>query len=245
MTQPIVRDAIYRRRRFSREVIETAVRYYITYRLTYRDLVALMADRGVRLSHTTILRWVIQYVPEYERRWNRRSKPAQSSWRVDETFINVGRKTSYLYRAVDKYGKTVESLLRSDRGIAAAQAFFRKALAFNLPKWPRKITLDGQAKPCRIATASQGRSKVEVCGDSKQSVPQQHRGAGPPRHQTPLPVDAGIQVLQDGRGDAVWNRVGSPDPEGAIQVWARPLALLVIEAAMGPRLGLTRSGCLR
>jgi transposase-like protein len=143
MTHPIVRDAIYRRRRFSREVIETAVRYYITYRLTYRDLVALMADRGVRVSHTTILRWVIKYVPEYERRWNRRSRPAQSSWRVDETFINVGRKTSYLYRAVDKYGKTVESLLRSDRGIAAAQAFFRKALAFNLPKWPRKITLDG------------------------------------------------------------------------------------------------------
>lgn len=49
----------------------------------------------------------------------------------------------YLYRAVDKFGKTVESVLRPDRGIAAAQAFFRKALAFNLPKWPRKISLDG------------------------------------------------------------------------------------------------------
>jgi transposase-like protein len=50
---------------------------------------------------------------------------------------------SYLYRAVDKHGKTVDFLLRPDRGIAAAQAFFRKALSTSLPRWPRKITLDG------------------------------------------------------------------------------------------------------
>jgi transposase-like protein len=105
--------------------------------------VELMAERGVRVSQSTLHRWVIRFVPEYERRWNRRAKPANSSWRVDETFINTRPKRSYLYRAVDKYGKTVESLLRPDRGIAAAQAFFRSALALNLPKWPTKITLDG------------------------------------------------------------------------------------------------------
>ena len=82
-------------------------------------------------------------MPEYERRWNRRAKPAHSSWRVDETFINTRPKPSHLYRAVDKYGKTVESLLRPDRGIAAAQALFRRALALNLPQWPTQITLDG------------------------------------------------------------------------------------------------------
>jgi transposase-like protein len=102
-----------------------------------------MAERKIKVSHTTLHRWVIRFVPEYERRWNRRAKPANSSWRVDETYINSRPKLFYLYRAVDKYGKTVESLLRPDRGIAAAQAFFRKALALNLPKWPRKITLDG------------------------------------------------------------------------------------------------------
>jgi hypothetical protein len=58
----------------------------------------------------------------------------RTPWRVDETFINTRPKLSYLYRAVDKYGKTVESLLRPDRGIAAAQAFLRGALALNLPK---------------------------------------------------------------------------------------------------------------
>jgi transposase-like protein len=62
---------------------------------------------------------------------------------VDETYINIRGKFNYLYRAVDKHGKTVDFLLRPDRGIAAAQAFFRKALSTSLPRWPRKITLDG------------------------------------------------------------------------------------------------------
>jgi transposase-like protein len=66
-----------------------------------------------------------------------------SSWRVDETYIRIRGKWRCLYRAVDKYGKTVDFLLRPDRGIAAAQASFRKALTTSLPHWPRKVTLDG------------------------------------------------------------------------------------------------------
>jgi transposase-like protein len=66
-----------------------------------------------------------------------------TSWRVDETYINIRGKWNFLYRAVDKHGKTVDFLLRPDRSIAAAQAFFRKALSTSLPRWPRKITLDG------------------------------------------------------------------------------------------------------
>jgi transposase-like protein len=54
MTKPIVRDPIYRRRRFDAEIIELCVRWYITYRLSYRDLVAMMAERGIAVSHTTI-----------------------------------------------------------------------------------------------------------------------------------------------------------------------------------------------
>ena len=66
-----------------------------------------------------------------------------ASWRVDETYIRVRGQWHYLYRAVDKHGKTVDFLLRSDRSTAAAQAFFRKALTTSLPRWPRKVTLDG------------------------------------------------------------------------------------------------------
>ena len=102
-----------------------------------------MAEWDVHVSHTTIMRWVFRYVPEYERRWNRRAKPIGSSWRVDETYIRTRPKTGYLYRAVDKQGKTVGSLFQTTRGIAAAMAFFRKAVAYSAPRWPRKITLDG------------------------------------------------------------------------------------------------------
>ena len=100
-------------------------------------------ERGIIVSHTTILRWVNRYVPEFEKRWNRYARPVNTSWRVDETYIKVQGKWNFLYRAVDKHGKTVDFLLRPDRGIAAAQAFFRKALSNSLPRWPRKITLDG------------------------------------------------------------------------------------------------------
>jgi transposase-like protein len=90
VTQPIERDASYRRRRFPRDVIETCVRWYLTYRLSYRDLVALMAERDVHLTHTTIMRWVSRFVPEYEKRWNRRAKPVGSSWRVGLKRLGVG-----------------------------------------------------------------------------------------------------------------------------------------------------------
>jgi len=95
------------------------------------------------VSHTTIHRWVIRYVPEFEKRWNRFARPVNTSWRVDETYISIRGKWHFLYRAVDGHGKTVDFLLRPDRSIAAAQAFFRKALSRCLPRWPRNITLDG------------------------------------------------------------------------------------------------------
>jgi transposase-like protein len=85
---------------------------------------------------------VTRYVPEFEKRRNRLSKVVGTSWRVDETYVSIKAKWHYLYRAVDKHGKTVDFLLRQDRGIAAAQAFFRKAPATSLPRVPRKVTLE-------------------------------------------------------------------------------------------------------
>ena len=80
----------------------------------------MMAERGIVVSHTTIHRWVIRYVPEFEKRWNRFARPVNTSWRVDETYINIRGRWSYHYRAVDKHGKTADFLLRPDHGIAAA-----------------------------------------------------------------------------------------------------------------------------
>jgi transposase-like protein len=145
MTVAIVRDPIYRGRRFQSEIIELCVRWYLTYRLSYRDLVEMLAERGVTVSHTTIYRWVQQYVPEFERRWSRYAKPVHPSWRVDETAILVRGGHHYLYRAVDKFGKTVDSLLCADRSVSAARAFFCKALKTHHPRQPRKLNLDGNA----------------------------------------------------------------------------------------------------
>ena len=76
------RDRIYYRRRYTPEVIELCVRWYVTYRLSYRDISAMMAERDISVSRTTILRWVQRYVPEFERRGARFAKPINSSWRV-------------------------------------------------------------------------------------------------------------------------------------------------------------------
>src|SRR5450756_2736692 len=153
MTKGIGREPRYRRRAFDGDIIELWVRWCISYRLSYRDVVEIMAERGIEVAHTTVLRWVSRYVPEFEKRWNRFSKAVGTSWRVDETYISIKAKWHYLYRAVDRHGKTVDFLLRRDRGIGAAQAFFRKALATCAPRVPRKVTLDGHV-PSRRAPSS-------------------------------------------------------------------------------------------
>lgn len=145
MARRIPRDPIYRGCRFSAETIETCVRWYITYRLSYRDLAAMMAERGVVVSHTTIMRWVLRYVPEYERRWSRFARSPGSSWRMDETAVAVRGGRHYLYRAVDRRGKSVASLLCNDRGMEAAQAFFRAAVSQDGVPWPEKINVDGNS----------------------------------------------------------------------------------------------------
>jgi transposase-like protein len=63
MTKPIARDPMYRKRVFDADIIELCVRWYITYRLSYRDLVEMMAERGVKVAHSTILRWVTRLRP--------------------------------------------------------------------------------------------------------------------------------------------------------------------------------------
>jgi transposase-like protein len=111
--------------------------------LSYRDLVAIMAERNVDVAHTTILRWVQRYVPKFEKCWQRYARPVGTSWRVDEIYLKVKCKRVYLYRAVDRAGQTVDFLLSEHRDIAAAKRFFARAIAKR--GVPQKITIDGYA----------------------------------------------------------------------------------------------------
>ncbi len=239
MTQAISRDAIYRRRRFQSETIELCVRWYITYRLSYRDLVGMTAERGIIVSHTTIMRWVMRYVPEFEKRWARYARSVHSSWRVDETAVSVRGGPHYLYRAVDKHGKSVGSLLRADRGIDAAQAFFRSAVATQQSRWPRKVTLDGNAASHRaLRLLCQEDKKVAVCRSTQLPLSEQHRRARSSGDQTPMRIHAGLQVIQDRCHHARRHRARTPNTQAAVLVGPRPTApAYVAETTLGSGVG--------
>ena len=85
--------------------------------LVYRDPAELAREFGGSVAPSTILRWVIRYVPEFEKCWQAHERPVGDSWRVDETYLKVGGQWMYLYRAVDKQGKTVESYLSRTRDV--------------------------------------------------------------------------------------------------------------------------------
>ena len=111
---------LFKRCHFDSTLIILCVRWYLTYKLSYRDLVAIMAERNVDVAHTTILRWVQRYVPAFAKRWQRFARAVGTSWRVDETDIELKGKWGYLYRGVDTEGQTIDFFLREQRDIAAA-----------------------------------------------------------------------------------------------------------------------------
>ena len=100
-------EALFNGRHFDRQIIILCVSWYTSFKLSFRDLVVIMAERGISLAHTTILRWVQHYLPEFEKRWKRYAGPVGGSWRMDETYIKVRGHWVYLYRAVDKGERSI------------------------------------------------------------------------------------------------------------------------------------------
>ncbi|SHL68745.1 DDE domain-containing protein [Nitrosospira sp. Nsp11] len=111
-------------RHFRGELILGCVRWYCKYGISYRDLAEMMLERGLDVDHTTLYRWVQHYAPEMEKRLRWYWKPPMGySWRMDETYVKVKGEWTYLYRALDKKGHTIDFYLSATRNTQAAKRF--------------------------------------------------------------------------------------------------------------------------
>jgi putative transposase len=126
--------------RFPIDVILVCIRWYAAYPLSYRHLEEMMEERGVSVDHSSINRWAIRFLPLIEKLSRKHKRALGRSWRMDETYIKVKGVWKYLYRAVDKEGKTVDFLLTAKRDRAAAKRFFNKAMGEN--GVPEKVAMD-------------------------------------------------------------------------------------------------------
>ena len=125
---------------YPREVVLHAVFFYLRYAVSYRDLEEILQERGVDVDHATLNRWVVRYSPLIAKEAQRRKARTSSSWRMDETYIKVKGKWNYLYRAVDKFGKTLDFMLSERRDEAATTSFFTRTLGNN--GVPERVVID-------------------------------------------------------------------------------------------------------
>jgi transposase-like protein len=120
-------------------VIVVAVRWYLRYNLSYRDVEELLVERGVEVDHVTVFRWVQRFTPLLAdaARFCRHS--SGDRWHVDETYVKVNGIWRYVYRAVDQHGQVIDVLVSARRDADAARRFFRRALS-TLKVTPRVVT---------------------------------------------------------------------------------------------------------
>ena len=137
-----IRPAIFKWRQTEPKLILCAVRWYLRYSLSLRDVEELLGERGLEADHTTIWRWVQRYGPELEERLRRYLKPTNRSWRVDETYVRVKGRWCYLYRAIDFTGATIDFVLSWLRDADTAKHLFCTALTNPSHRQPRVINTD-------------------------------------------------------------------------------------------------------
>ena len=114
------RPKLFRGRHYRDEIIVLCVRWYLRYPLSYRDLEEMMTERGLTIDHSTIARWVLRYAPVLNHRIRSEMRNPNRSWRVDETYLRVAGRWTYLYRAIDSAGNTIDFLLSPYRDTFAA-----------------------------------------------------------------------------------------------------------------------------
>src|SRR5512143_1704942 len=127
--------------RFEKDIILLCVRWHLAYPLSYRNLEEMSEERGAEVDHTNSYRWVQKFTPLLEAAFRKgKKRSVGKSWRMDETYIKIKGQWKYLYRAVDKAGKTIDFLLTAHRDKKAALRFLKKAVRHY--GMPVKITID-------------------------------------------------------------------------------------------------------
>ena len=127
--------------RFPAEVITVAVRWYLRYGLSYRDVEELLAERGVEVDHVTVYRWVQRFTPLFADAARFARHSPGDRWFVDETYVKVNGVWRYVYRAVDQHGQVIDVLVSARRDGEAARRFFHRALT-TLKVTPIEVVTD-------------------------------------------------------------------------------------------------------
>ena len=148
-------STLFKWRHYASDIILLCVRWYCKYSLSYRNLEEMMRERGLEVDHVTVWRWVQAYAPEINKRMRPYLKLAGASYRIDETYVKVGKSWKYLYRALDKDGSTIEFMLCAKRDVSAAKRFFKKVMKADHRRLPFSISVDKHASYPEAFTTSQ------------------------------------------------------------------------------------------
>jgi IS6 family transposase len=135
--------------RFPPDVIMVAVRWYLRYGLSYRDVEELLAERGIEVDHVTVFRWVPRFTPLLIDAARPCRHAPGDRWFVDETYVKVAGRWVYLYRAIDQFGQVIDVLVSEKRDMAATHRFFTRALE-HTPR-PSEVTTDRAPTYPRVA----------------------------------------------------------------------------------------------
>ena len=129
---------------FPPEVIVLAVRWYLRFALSYRDVEELLAERGVEVDHVTVYRWVLRFTPLLAEAARPCRHAVGDRWQVDETYVKVAGQWRYVYRAIDQFGQVIDVFVSPRRDTAAARRFFERAIGTTRVT-PIEVTTDRAA----------------------------------------------------------------------------------------------------
>src|SRR4051812_18536175 len=229
--------------RFPREVIAVAVRWYLRYGLSYRDVEELLAERGIDVDHVTVYRWVQRFTPLFADAARPLRHATGDRWFVDETYVKVAGRWRYLYRPVDQYGQVIDVMLSEQRDTAAGRRFFTRALRHG--PTPVEVTTDKAGPYLRVldelvpaaahVTEQYGNNRVEA--DHARLKTRLRPMRGLKRLHSPARVAAGhafLQNLRRGHYEVATDVPPAAPPGDSLQ---RARASHVTRASPGPTLG--------